>query len=144
MPDFRVGKPRFKAVRNTNQACAAGFNAVIWESIVFDDIAGWDGATDWICDRAGLYSISARAGRLAVSPSASMILGVGVNGTVFQFARAGTATAAATGGGVSELLELANGDGVQLYVQGSGSVAWTLDGQYCEMSITRVGPVAWT
>lgn len=114
-----------------------------WEQAVFDDVAGWNGSTDYVCDRPGLFLVGATVRRSTVATAATSAVRVRNNGVTVAETQMISTTASVTITCVG-LIEVAAGDVVtcnpSLVSVGTGnleavnSVFWGV----------RVGPVAWT
>lgn len=144
MPLFRVGKPRFRVLRTTDQACIAGYNDVVWEVVDYDDVSGFDGVSTYTIDRGGLYLLNYRAARAVTTTSQSLLIRPTINGVTQPSTRVSLSGTPIAGGATSDLLELDTGDAVRMQVQGHASAAWSLLGSHTAWSVVRLGPIAWT
>lgn len=143
MPAFRTGHPRCSLIFTGNHVLAAGTVLLTWDAAEYDDVGGWNGTTDYVCDRPGLWLIVLSVARSAVASSSTSSIRIRVNGTIVQTV-AGPPTSNGVNNQAVAILSLAAGDAVSANVNLNPTTGGTINAASSSLRIVRIGPKAWT
>lgn len=143
MPAFRSGKPRVRVSASADVAFAAGFHQLPFDVINHEEPAGlWDGSA-FTASRPGAYLCTAIVQRRPIAVSSGVTAQLRIGATIVS-SLIGPATAAVVAVQLSDVLELAEGDVLSLWGQGSATLGWSLGFSQSRLAVVRVGPQLWT
>lgn len=143
MPAFRSSKPKWKFLQSTPQTVAAGFQTLLWDTVLFEDPAGWDGVSSYVVDRPGLYLIGAQALRSSVASASTSTLFLRRNNSSTDAIQS-LSTTAGVATHLSTIMELEEGDEMEVNVIFHTTLSATTVVSQTKFWGSRIGPKRWT
>lgn len=143
MPEFRSGKPAFRATQTVAQAIAAGVQTLTFDALDYEDPASWDGTSVYTVERPGLYLCGVQAGRTAVGSSSTIIVRLIAQATA-QFSFQSLSTTAGVVAGTVVPIHLEEGDTISANVTFHPTLASATIPAQTHLWAVRVGPKRWT
>lgn len=140
---FRVGKPRLLLRRSSDVVLAAGFQLVPWNDVVEDDVGGFDGASTYTFDRAGLFLFGCQIRRDAVASTSNVFPRALVDGVV-EYPSPDINTTAAQARHFGGMLLVEAGQQLTIDVRLHTTLSATMTASSSWLWLTRVGPWRWT
>jgi hypothetical protein len=141
--DFRSGKPSFKLEQTANHVIAAGAQDLVWDAAVFEEPIGWDGTSQYIVDRDGLYLLHLQVGRSSVASSSSIIGRIQASSSTIQSFQSASTTAGVVVA-CTTVVELGAGEPVRANVTFHATLSSSTTFTQTQFWGARIRPKRWT
>lgn len=133
---------RFRGVLGAPFLGTAGSGVITGLTVEFDDTGGWTGSA-FFFDRPGLIQVNCSATKAAGTPTGRLTVHPSLNG-VLRGGSGPAGSAAVCGASYATVLEVAENDVLQLAYTHTGLATPTFVASETHLSLSRVGPKAWT
>lgn len=141
MPAFRTGHPRTRLIMTATHAMAAGVNTLSWDAADYDDESQWNGTTDILIERAGLYLLNVQVSRVTGGSSSPVIVRIVVNGVTTLLVGQTVPANGNMKAGVLGVLELDAATVIKATVQFSATEVINMSATSTYLEAIRIGPV---